>query len=366
MNSTAPGSRLVTIAARSPARSITGPRRHAQRRAHLARDHVRERGLAEARRAVEQHVVERLAALARRAHEHAQVLAQLVLADELVERARAQAVLDAALEVRSRRRASVSSRGGTQRLLDQRLEARALGHDLERAAHRALRVRPRGSRGSRARSPRAAAVVGRGARRSGRAATSSPAPSSRRSITMRSAVFLPTPGMPDERRQVARAQRRDQLAARAVPTGSRARAWARRRSSPISSWNSTRSVSRAEAVQLQRVLAHVRVDAQPHGLALVGQLEERRERHAHLVADAVHVEHDAISGLFSASTPSSRAITARAPAASAALHARAQAQATRPWQIAIASASASSLGGGARRPSSRCTIAITCGLSARP
>ena len=41
-------------------------RRAAERHPELVRDHVRQRGLAEARRAVQQHVIERLAALARR------------------------------------------------------------------------------------------------------------------------------------------------------------------------------------------------------------------------------------------------------------------------------------------------------------
>ncbi len=76
-----------------------GARRGAERRAHLARDHVCERGLAEAGRAVEQDVIERLVAIARRLDEHAQVVEYAILADELLERARAQPILDAALEV---------------------------------------------------------------------------------------------------------------------------------------------------------------------------------------------------------------------------------------------------------------------------
>ena len=99
MNSTAPGSRLVRIAARSPARSITGPavtRSGAPiSRAITCASAV----LPRPGRAVEERVVERLAALARRLHEHAQVLLQRVLADELVERARAQLLLDPALDV---------------------------------------------------------------------------------------------------------------------------------------------------------------------------------------------------------------------------------------------------------------------------
>ena len=69
MNRTSLGSRLVRIAARSPGALEHGARGLAQVHAHLARDDVRERGLAEPRRAEEQHVVERLLALARRLDE---------------------------------------------------------------------------------------------------------------------------------------------------------------------------------------------------------------------------------------------------------------------------------------------------------
>jgi hypothetical protein len=58
MNSTSFASRLVSSAARSPALEHRA-RRLAQIHAHLARDDVRQRGLAEARRAEQQHVVER-------------------------------------------------------------------------------------------------------------------------------------------------------------------------------------------------------------------------------------------------------------------------------------------------------------------
>jgi hypothetical protein len=54
---------------------------------------VRERGLAQARRAVEQHVIERLAALPRRGDRDVQVLAQSILPDVLVERPRPQSGL---------------------------------------------------------------------------------------------------------------------------------------------------------------------------------------------------------------------------------------------------------------------------------
>ncbi len=57
----------------------------AETNAHLAREDSGERGLAEARRAVEQDMVERLSATLRCVDEDAQVLARALLADELVE-----------------------------------------------------------------------------------------------------------------------------------------------------------------------------------------------------------------------------------------------------------------------------------------
>ena len=62
--------------------------------AHLARDDLRQRGLAEPRRAEEQDMVERLAARLGGLDEHAQVLARGLLADELVEMLGAQRGVD--------------------------------------------------------------------------------------------------------------------------------------------------------------------------------------------------------------------------------------------------------------------------------
>jgi len=75
---------------RSPGFSIAGPRRGADRDAHLVGNDVGERGLAEAGRAVQQDVIERLAPLLRGGDRHLEVLADAILADVLVERARAQ------------------------------------------------------------------------------------------------------------------------------------------------------------------------------------------------------------------------------------------------------------------------------------
>ncbi len=75
----------------------------AQVHAHLARDDVRERGLAEPRRAEQQHVVERLAARARGLDEDLELPADLFLAYVLREGRRAQRALDLALLRRGRR-----------------------------------------------------------------------------------------------------------------------------------------------------------------------------------------------------------------------------------------------------------------------
>ena len=73
-----------------PASRCTGPDVARTGTPSSLRDHVGQRRLAEAGRAVQQHVIERLAALLRGGDRHLQVLADAVLADVLVERARAQ------------------------------------------------------------------------------------------------------------------------------------------------------------------------------------------------------------------------------------------------------------------------------------
>ena len=76
------------------------PRRHLEAHAQLVGDDVRERRLAQARRAVQQHMVERLLTHASGHDEHLQVLHHLALAAEAVERERAQGVLIVALRLR--------------------------------------------------------------------------------------------------------------------------------------------------------------------------------------------------------------------------------------------------------------------------
>ena len=93
MNSTSRGSRLVErrqVARRAPAPAG----RLAQVDAHLVRDDVRQRGLAQARRPEQQHMVERFVALLRRRDEDRQLLADFLLPDVFVEAARAQRSLD--------------------------------------------------------------------------------------------------------------------------------------------------------------------------------------------------------------------------------------------------------------------------------
>ncbi len=69
--------------------------RHVERDAHLMRKDLRERRLAEPRRAAEEHVIERLVALLRRFDEDAQILFVLLLTDVVVERARTERAVEA-------------------------------------------------------------------------------------------------------------------------------------------------------------------------------------------------------------------------------------------------------------------------------
>ena len=106
MNRTSRSSRLVRIAARSPARSIAGPLVVLSLHAELVGDDLRERGLAESRRARQQHVVERLVALTRSLDENAEVLLDAGLPQVLVEALGAQRAVD--LEVVFDERAETS------------------------------------------------------------------------------------------------------------------------------------------------------------------------------------------------------------------------------------------------------------------
>src|SRR5437870_281371 len=87
MKRTSPSSRLVRMAARSPARSMAGPD------VELVGDDVGERGLAETRRTGEQEVIGRLSSLASGFEDDREPLLQLGLADELGQPARPEAGL---------------------------------------------------------------------------------------------------------------------------------------------------------------------------------------------------------------------------------------------------------------------------------
>ena len=73
---------------------MTGPEVARKPTPSLARDDLRQRGLAEARRATKQHVIQRLAAAFGGVDEHPQVLARRLLADELVEALGPQRLVD--------------------------------------------------------------------------------------------------------------------------------------------------------------------------------------------------------------------------------------------------------------------------------
>ena len=103
------------------------PRRGADRRAHLVADHVGQRGLAEARRTVQQHVIERLAALPGRRDRHLEVLADAVLPDVLVQPARAKArlVLRVLVDARRRHQTIVSHQSSVVRVISRALSTPA-------------------------------------------------------------------------------------------------------------------------------------------------------------------------------------------------------------------------------------------------
>ena len=98
---------LLLAQARQNRREIARPLEHRARRrphghAELVSDHVRQRRLAEPRRAVQQHVIERLAPLARGRDRHLQIGADPLLADVVVQRPRTQSglVLDVFVDLR--------------------------------------------------------------------------------------------------------------------------------------------------------------------------------------------------------------------------------------------------------------------------
>ena len=95
MKSTSFGSSLVSRPASAPLCSMAGPLVVCSCDAHLVREDVRERRLAEAGRAAEEDVIERLAAAARRLDEDPEVVLVLALPDVLVERGRPKEPVEA-------------------------------------------------------------------------------------------------------------------------------------------------------------------------------------------------------------------------------------------------------------------------------
>ncbi len=66
----------------------------------------------------------------------------------------------------------------------------------------------------------------------------------------------------------------------------------------ISRSNNVSSSDRGESEQLQRVFAHVRVDAQRDAAAGLADRVERGERHRDVVADAADVDHEPLHVLL--------------------------------------------------------------------
>ena len=102
---------------------------------------------------------------------------------------------------------------------------------------------------------------------------------------MRSAVFLPTPGnahqpihlaAPDGANQIRRRQAGEHLHRQLGPDAAH----------PDQLFEQRLFVRREKAVERQRVFANVRVDAQPHLRAGIGQMSERRDRDDDVIADA--------------------------------------------------------------------------------
>ena len=208
MKSTSRAWSAVSIAARSPGFLDHRAGRGSGRDAKLVGDHVGQRGLAETGRAVQEHVIERLAALFGRGNRHVQILAKAVLADVLVERPRPEPglVLDVVVDASGGDDAighsfSLSSAAAgspsTPARTARREPCRSPFDGL--LGHRPLipEIHQRRQQIRRAADPQpsvaAAGLAAGGRRRGSRSFSSSP---------IRSAVFLPTPGMPRQPRDV--------------------------------------------------------------------------------------------------------------------------------------------------------------------
>src|SRR5262249_45260245 len=125
-----------------------------------------------------------------------------------------------------------------------------------------------------------------------------------------------------------------------------------------------------EPEELDRVLANLGVDEEPHGAPHRREIGERLERDVHGVADAPHVDHEPVGSLLGyragercdhAAPPRRRSAGSRSTAAVRSLTA-----ACWRWQSASASASAASGAGGRGSPSRSAMPRPIARLSACP
>ena len=301
MNSTSRGSRLVRSAARSPGALEHRARGLAQVHAELVRDDVRQRRLAEPRRAEQQHVVERFAALARRLDEDRRA-ARGSSPGRRIRRGRAAAARARRLLPARRRpwppttrlsssfsiaigRVSMPCASSFSAWRMPSATRNAVGQLLDRGDRFLVAVAEREQRVQDvARQPAA-----RGGRRPPVVRS---APSlSFSSSSSRSAVFLPMPGILRQPAGVLHRHRLRELGDRQArehrERGARADAGDLQQlpeRAPL--------VVGAEAEEQVRVLAHDEVREQRHALAGRRQVVERAHRHVDLVGDALHVEQE--------------------------------------------------------------------------
>ena len=243
----------------------------AHRHAHLVGDDVGERRLAEPGRAVQQHVIERLAALLRGRDRDLQVLADAILADVLVEQARAQPgfVLRVLVDARRGHHAVVRHRwpASRKRLFQHRARSCASEADvasgLDRGVGGFFGERPMIPQVHQRRDAHRRASTGASAARPPAAIAAACARGSRSfsSSTMRSDVFLPTPGIAVSRATSPRSIARIELL-RLDARQHRERHLRADAADADQPLEQLLLEQRGEAVQQQRVLAHVRVDAQ--------------------------------------------------------------------------------------------------------
>ena len=204
---------------------------------------------------------------------------------------------------------------------------------------------------------------------------------------MRSAVFLPMPGIAGEPRDVGALHRGHELA-RLDAREHRDRQLRTDAADGDQPLEELLLELGEKSVELQRVLAHVRVHAQRDLRPLVADVVVGGERHVHVVADALHVDDDPVRLLVEHAPAKERdhpwaggrywrqvrgladrrfGAGSGDPRIRGCRHRRPDGGIECRWQIATASASAASCGdGGFGRPSSSLIICCTWCFSARP